>query len=136
MKEKQPSWSSHSILYYLVLKLKIWIFFLIQTTDYLENKPGKCFMINGICILRYRVRKQQQQKQFRIRKSKMDLLYFNFIKKLLLLLNMHKNGTSIVLSLAIRKALLNAMKICWCDTIKCWKWWSHISASFKNSRDF
>lgn len=76
-------------------------------------------MINGICILRYSVRKQQQQKQLRIRKSKMDLLYFNFIKKLLLLLNMHKNGTSIVLSLAIRKALLNAMKICWCDTIKC-----------------
>jgi len=33
-------------------------------------------MINGICILRYSIRKTTTTKQLRIRKSKMDLLYF------------------------------------------------------------
>lgn len=66
--------------------------------------------------------KQQQQQQSSLEKAKwicFILFQFIFVKKLPLLLNIHKNSTGIVLSLAIGKILLSAMKIVWCDTIKC-----------------
>lgn len=66
--------------------------------------------------------KQQQQQQSSLGKAKwicFILFQFIFVKKLPLLLNIHKNSTGIVLSLAIGKILLSAMKIVWCDTIKC-----------------